>query len=65
LDIDISLAVTDDKDLLGSGLASEDLDVVGDVFGRNLGVAETSRRRGEPSDIVSGSIISPGQLGRH
>jgi hypothetical protein len=39
LNVDISLTVTDDKDFLGSGLAGENLDIVGDVFGRNLGIA--------------------------
>jgi hypothetical protein len=56
LDIDVSLTMSNEEDLPGCTPLGENLDVVGNVFSGNLRITQTPSWRGEPSDIVSGSI---------
>jgi hypothetical protein len=58
LDIDVSLTVTDYEDFLRCRHVGEPLDVVGDVLCSDLSIFDTSSRRGEPCDIISGAVRS-------
>ena len=55
LNVDIPLAVTNDKDLLGSRHRGEPLNVVGDILGGHLRICKTSVGNCDPCDIVSRS----------
>jgi len=55
LNVDISLTVTDDEDLLGSRHSGEPLDIVGDILGGHLRVCETPIWNCDPRNIVTRS----------
>jgi len=60
LDIEIALRMSDDKYLPRRRLLSQVSYIVGNVFGRDLSVAERPCRRGEPRNIVSDATYQAG-----